>query len=149
MSNFRDIRNSTRFDAIEPPKADPKRVGLVAAGNPDVLREAAGQEDYARKRKKRGGRVKLDGVRPRHRLDRPSRGRKFADGGTADEQSDASAQTTASAGDIPRTGYDAWTSIPKLRAISDGLNAVQNFKRALDDEFRVRPAYRKGGGARR
>jgi hypothetical protein len=81
--NFRDIKTAT-VDAILPPKADPKRVGLISAGNPDVLREAAGLEDYANPRKRRrGGRAKIDGVRHRHRLDRPSR-RKFGDGGTAD-----------------------------------------------------------------
>src|ERR1700735_5315743 len=38
------------------------RVGLVAAGNPNVLREAEGLEDYSRKRK-RGGRVKVGAIR--------------------------------------------------------------------------------------
>jgi hypothetical protein len=59
--DFRSIKDST-FDAILPPKADPKRVGLIAAGNPDVLAEAKGQVDYARKRK-RGGRVPITGAR--------------------------------------------------------------------------------------
>ena len=48
-------------DAILPPNAAPERVGLVAAGNPNVLREAEGLEDYSRKRK-RGGRVKVGAI---------------------------------------------------------------------------------------
>jgi hypothetical protein len=144
--NFRSIKDATRFDAILPPKADPKRVGLIAAGNPNVLGEAAGLEDYARKRK-RGGRVKLDGVRPRHRLDRPSR-RKFADGGSADEQSDQSAQTTASAGDTPRSGIDALMNSPKVRAIAAGLAGIQKASQAISRETGTQPPYRRGGGAR-
>jgi hypothetical protein len=120
--NFRSIKNAT-FDAVRPPNAAPERVGLIAAGNPDVIREARGQEDYARKRK-RGGRVKfsaIDGVRPRHRLDRPTRGRrKFADGGTTDERSDQSPLTTASPDDAPsstsRGFVDASMANPKVRA---------------------------------
>jgi hypothetical protein len=150
-SFFRNVKNATRFDAILPPKADPKRVGLVAAGNPNVLSEAVGEEDYARKRRKRGGRVKLgaiDGVRPRHRLDRPSR-RKFADGGSADEQSDQSAQTTASPGDTPRSGIDALMQIPKIRAIAAGLAGIQKVNQAISKETGTQPAYRRGGSARR
>jgi len=73
--NFRSIKDAT-FDAILPPNADPDRVGLIAAGNPDVLREAHGLEPYARKRK-RGGRVKhldaMSGAHAHHRLDRAYR----------------------------------------------------------------------------
>jgi hypothetical protein len=70
---FRSVKDAT-FDAILPPKADPNRVGLIAAGNPNVLSEAHGLEDYARKYK-RGGRVKhaISGVYARHRLDRRTR----------------------------------------------------------------------------
>ena len=62
------------------------RIGLKAAGNPDVFKEAEGKEDYAKgDEKKRGGRVKRKsggkviglmtggGVKPR--LDRPGRKR--------------------------------------------------------------------------
>ena len=64
------------------------RVGLKAAGNPDVFKEAEGKEDYAKgDEKKRGGKVKHKrasggkviglmtggGVKPR--LDRPGRKR--------------------------------------------------------------------------
>jgi hypothetical protein len=48
-------------DAILPPNAAPERVGLVAAGKRNVLREAEGLEDYSRKRK-RGGRVKVGAI---------------------------------------------------------------------------------------
>jgi hypothetical protein len=149
-SFFHNVKNTTRFDAILPPKADPKRVGLVAAGNPDVLREARGEADYGRKRK-RGGRVKLgtiDGVRPRHRLDRPSR-RKFADGGSADEQSDQSATTTSDDASTSRGFVDALMANPKVRAIAAGLAGIQKVNQAISKETGTKPAYRRCGGARR
>ena len=67
-------------------KASGGRTGLVAAGNPDVLKEAEGKEDYAKgDERKRGGRAKHKraaggkviglmtggGVKPR--MDRPAR----------------------------------------------------------------------------
>jgi hypothetical protein len=64
---LRSIKDST---FAVPPDADPKRVGLIAAGNPDVLSEAKGQESYA---KRGGGRVKISGAYARHRLDRQYR----------------------------------------------------------------------------
>jgi hypothetical protein len=127
MNNFRSIKDGI-FDAILPPKADPKRVSLVSAGNPNVLSEAAGEEDYARKRRKRGGRVKIDGVRPRHRLDRPAR-RKFDSGGSADAD-----QSAASSGDTPRSGVDALMAIPKIRAIAAGLAGIQKVDQAISRE---------------
>jgi hypothetical protein len=148
--NFRSIKDATRFDPILPPKADPKRVAMVSAGNPDVLREARGEADYARKRK-RGGRVKLgtiDGVRPRHRLDRPSR-RKFADGGSADEQSDQSATTTSDDASTSRGFVDALMANPKVRAIAAGLAGIQKVNQAISKETGTKPAYRRCGGARR
>jgi hypothetical protein len=70
------------------------RIGLKAAGNPDVFKEAEGKEDYAKgDEKKHGGKVKHHkrasggkviglmtggGVRPR--LDRPGRKRGGAVG---------------------------------------------------------------------
>ena|ERR1700681_66346 len=64
------------------------RIGMVASGNPDVIKEAEGKEDYAKgDEKKHGGKVKHKrktggkviglmtggGVKPR--LDRPGRKR--------------------------------------------------------------------------
>jgi len=66
--HFRSIKNAT-LDPILAPNADPKRVGLIAAGNPDVLAEAKGQLDYAGKRK-RGGRVPITCAHAQHRPDR-------------------------------------------------------------------------------
>ena len=67
-------------------KASGGRTGLVAAGNPDVLKEAEGKEDYAKgDDKKHGGKVKkkradggkviglMTGGAVRPRLDRPGR----------------------------------------------------------------------------
>jgi hypothetical protein len=137
--NFRDIRNSTRFDAIEPPKADPRRVEMVSSGNPNVLSEAKGLEDYARKRRKRGGRVKLDGVRPKHRLDRPSR-RKFGDGGYAEGE-----QPSVSP---PSIGSAVLKANPKARAIAAGLAGIQKVDQAISKETGTRPAHHRGGSAR-
>jgi hypothetical protein len=145
--NFRSVKDAT-FDAIPP--AAPERVGLVAAGNPDVLREA---------KRKRGGRVKLStisGVRPKHRLDRPSL-RKFADGGTADAESDQSAQTTTSSDDATsstgRGFVDSLLAIPKVQGVRTGWKAIQKVTpvvmRALQEPTGPKPAYRRGGRARR
>lgn len=63
------------------------RIGMVAAGNPDVIKEAEGKEDYAKgDLKKHGGKVKkhkratggkviglMTGGAVRPRLDRPGR----------------------------------------------------------------------------
>jgi hypothetical protein len=148
MNNFRRIKDATVLDSVLPPKAAPSRVGLVSAGNPDVLREAAGLADYANPRKrKRGGRAKIVGVRARHRLDRPSR-RKFGDGGTADAESDQSTQTTASADDAPtsRGFVDALMASPKVRAVGTALTAINKAGHELTGS---KPAYKRGGSARR
>jgi hypothetical protein len=137
MKTLREIKNATRFDPILPPKADPRRVEMVSSGNPNVLSEAKGLEDYARKRRKRGGRVKLDGVRPKHRLDRPSR-RKFGDGGYAEGEQPAVSP--------PSIGSDVLRSSPKGRALAAGLAGIQKIGRELTGS---KPAYRRGGGARR
>lgn len=55
------------------------RVGLKAAGNPDVFKEAEGEESYAKgDERKRGGRAKKhvgapEGRKAKHRHDRPGR----------------------------------------------------------------------------
>ncbi len=63
-------------------KADGGRIGLKAAGNPDVFKEAEGKEDYAKgDERKRGGKVKMkkemhaEGHKAHHRMDRPKRAR--------------------------------------------------------------------------
>jgi hypothetical protein len=96
---------------------------VMADGDKDRFAAIAARGEHILKRR-RGGRVKVSGARPKHRLDRPSR-RKFADGGTTDAESDQSAQTTASPGDTPRSGVDALMQIPKIRAIAAGLSGIQ------------------------
>ena len=67
------------------------RIGMVASGNPDVIKEAEGKEDYAKgDEKKKGGRVKkknggkviglMTGGGVKSRLDRPGRKRGGAVG---------------------------------------------------------------------
>jgi hypothetical protein len=86
------------------------RTGLVASGNPDVLKEAEGKEDYAkgderkhggRAKKKNGGKViglmTGGGVKPR--LDRPGRKRGGAVG--ADRSPLSSAHSHAKPGTAP------------------------------------------------
>ena len=59
------------------------RVGLVASGNPDVLKEAHGKESYDEgDERKHGGKVKkkkhemhAEGKKSAHRMDRPKRAR--------------------------------------------------------------------------
>jgi hypothetical protein len=51
---------------------------MVASGNPDVIREAEGKEEYAKgNQRKRGGKVKdgmkAEGKKAAHRMDRPKR----------------------------------------------------------------------------
>jgi hypothetical protein len=78
------------------------RVGMVASGNPDVIREAEGKEDYAKgNQRKRGGKVKKDmmaeGKKAAHRMDRPKR----ASGGRvgADKNPFSSARAATKTGD--------------------------------------------------
>jgi hypothetical protein len=86
------------------------RINMVASGNPDVIKEAEGKEDYAKgDEKKKGGRVKRKnggkviglmtggGVKPR--LDRP--GRKRGGGVGADRSPLSSAHMHAKAGTAP------------------------------------------------
>lgn len=73
-------------------KKDGGRINLVASGNPDVIKEAEGKEDYAKgDEKKHGGKVKkrkaggkviglMSGGAVRPRLDRPGRKRGGAVG---------------------------------------------------------------------
>ena len=147
--NFASTRNAT-FDYLLPPKADPARVGLVAAGNPNVISEAEGKENYARRRK-RGGRVKhvdvISGGRARHRLDRRSR-RKFADGGDADAQP---AQTP------PAAAPSSWLP-PRYEAIGRGAGLINQGAEAVGRGVAAGimainretngAAYRRGGRAR-
>lgn len=74
-------------------KGDSSRVGMKVSGNPDVFKEAEA--------KKRGGKVKkqhkVDGDKPRHRMDKPHR----ASGGRvgADKSPLSSAHRTTKTGE--------------------------------------------------
>jgi hypothetical protein len=98
-------------------KAGGGRIGMVAAGNPDVIKEAEGKEDYAEgDEKKHGGKVKMHkhkrkaggkvlglmtggGVKPR--ADRVARKRGGMVG--SDKSPMSSAFRTAKAEDEPKT----------------------------------------------
>jgi hypothetical protein len=132
---LRSIKDASRLDPILPPKADPRRVEMVSSGNPNVISEAKGLEDYARKRK-RGGRVKVEGVKPRPRLDRPSR-RKFGDGGYAEGEEPSVSP--------PSIGSSVLKANPKARAVGTALTAINKAGHELTGS---KAAYRRGGSAR-
>ena len=99
-------------------KAGGGRTNMVASGNPDVIKEAEGKEDYAKgDEKKHGGRAKkraaggkvepgksiglMTGGVVRPRMDRP--GRKMGGRVGADRSPLSSAHNTTSAESTPRS----------------------------------------------
>src|ERR1700685_3118436 len=62
-------------------KAGGGRINMKASGNPDVFKEAEGEEDYAKgDERKKGGKVKkkemhAEGKKAHQRMDRPKRAR--------------------------------------------------------------------------
>ena len=89
-------------------KAGGGRTGLVASGNPDVIKEAKGEEPYSKDdEKKHGGKVDAKppmlmaggGVRPR--LDRP--GRKMGGRVGADRSPLSSAHKSGSPESLPKS----------------------------------------------
>jgi hypothetical protein len=83
-------------------KASGGRIGMVASGNPDVIKEAKGKEPYA----KHGGRI--EGAKAHHRPDHKPRGRKRG-GGVGADRSPLSSAHSAKGGDAgssdPRDTY--------------------------------------------
>jgi hypothetical protein len=47
------------------------------------------------------------------------------------------------------SGVDALMQIPKIRAIAAGIAGLQKVDRAISAETGTKPAYRRGGSARR
>ncbi len=98
-------------------KAGGGRTNMVASGNPDVIKEAEGKEDYAKgDEKKRGGRAKhkraaggkvgtslglMTGGAVRPRLDRP--GRKMGGRVGADRAPLSSAHSSGASESLPRS----------------------------------------------
>jgi hypothetical protein len=94
-------------------KASGGRTGLIASGNPDVIKEAKGEEDYAKgDEKKHGGKVKkhkrkdggkvlglMTGGAVKPRMDRPGRKRGGAVG--ADRSPLSTAHMHAKPGTAP------------------------------------------------
>ena len=81
------------------------RVGMKAAGNPDVFKEAEGEESYDKgDERKRGGKVKkkkemhAEGEKSKHRMDRPKRARGGSVG--ADRHPFSSAKAVHKAADM-------------------------------------------------
>jgi len=89
-------------------KASGGRTGMVVAGNPDVLKEAKGEEPYAKgdqkkhggkvKERKHGGHVEMHGEKSHHRGDHKPRGRKRG-GGVGADRSPLSSAHHAKGGD--------------------------------------------------
>jgi hypothetical protein len=161
---FADLREAI----FAPPPAKRARNGrteMKVAGNPDVFKEAEGEEDYAKgDERKKSGRAKhhrkdggavhrMVGGPVKARADRRSR-RKFADGGAADDgatQPTAAAATPSTSWLPPRAAAfaqgagrlnDAATAIG--RGVGAGLTAI-------DRELMtgIKPAYRAGGRVRK
>lgn len=86
-------------------KAGGGRVGMKAAGNPDVFKEAEGEESYDKgDERKRGGKVKkkemhAEGKKAHHRMDRPKRARGGGVGGS-DRHPFSSAKAVHKAADM-------------------------------------------------
>jgi hypothetical protein len=92
-ANFRTLKDHTLAEPVRR-RARGGRTRMKVAGNPDVFKEAEGEEDYARgderkkggraRHKKAGGAVhRMAGGPVKARLDRPRR--RKADGGAADD----------------------------------------------------------------
>jgi hypothetical protein len=95
------------------------RVGLVASGNPDVLKEAKGEEPYDKgDEKKKGGAVKrkdgghVHGKATRHRMDRPKPGRKRGGGVGADRSPLSSAHASHGGGGKSPSSEDSYGGHP-------------------------------------
>ena len=81
------------------------RKGMWVSGNPDVKKEAEGEEPYDRgDERKRGGKVKkkevhAEGKKPHHRMDRPKRARGGKVHGS--DQAPFSSARSPSKGELP------------------------------------------------
>jgi hypothetical protein len=88
-------------------RASGGRIGMKAAGNPDVFKEAEGEEPYAKgDERKHGGKVKkhkhgmhAEGKKSHHRMDRPKRARGGKVRGS-DQAPFSSAHHSGKAGDM-------------------------------------------------
>jgi hypothetical protein len=85
-------------------KAGGGRIGMKASGNPDVFKEAEGEESYDKgDERKRGGKVKkkemhAEGEKSKHRMDRPKRAR--GGGVSSDRHPFSSAKAVHKAADM-------------------------------------------------
>lgn len=93
------------------------RIGLVASGNPDVLKEANDDEDGAETGLKRGGRAKkkkdvgkMHGAGVKQRLDRPGRKRGGAVG--ANRSPLSTAHKAGGGGDGSSKPTDTYGGLP-------------------------------------
>ena len=100
-------------------KAEGGRVGMVASGNPDVIKEAKGEESYDKgDERKKGGRVKkkaggaIHGEHAKHRMDRPRVGRKRGGGVGADRSPLSSAHKQVGSGGGTPKSEDSYGGMP-------------------------------------
>jgi hypothetical protein len=164
-ANFRALKDST-YEDKPVRRARGGRTGLVAAGNPDVLAEAEGNEPYAkgderkksrRTKRKTGGAVhRMAGGPVKTRADRRSR-RKFADGGAADDSApDYGDQYTNTKSGVFKSNVaakaedDATPVADFLRGTRAGYVAgvVNSHNRVMSKVQGSGAAYRKGGRTR-
>jgi hypothetical protein len=155
---FADLREAI----FAPPPAKRARNGrteMKIAGNPDVFKEAEGEEDYAKGgERKKSGRAKhhrtaggavhrMAGGPVKARADRRSR-RKFADGGAAD---DTQPTAPASSSWLPPRAAALVQGASRVndtasmigRGVAAGLGAVN--REYMSGNMGIKPAYRAGG----
>ena len=159
-TNFRNLKDSTLNEPVR--RARGGRTEMKVAGNPDVFKEAEGEEPYARgderkkggraKHKKSGGAVhRMAGGPVKARLDRPSRRKRFADGGAADDDA-GSGQTPEylKTEQAAKRENEATPVADSLRVTRAGyvVDAVNRFNRAMNQIGGSGPAYATGGRRR-
>jgi hypothetical protein len=161
-ANFRTLKDHTLAEPVRR-RTSGGRTQMKVAGNPDVFKEAEGEEDYAKgDERKKGGRAKdkkaggtvhrMAGDPVKARLDRPSRRKRFADGGAADD--DAGSEQTPSylkTEQAAKRENDATPVADFLRGTRAGYvaDAVNRFNRAMDQIGGSGAAYRAGGRAKK
>jgi hypothetical protein len=108
------------------------RKGMWVSGNPDVKKEAEGEEPYDKgDERKRGGKVKkksemhAEGEKSKHRADRPRRAKGGRVSGS-DQNPFSSAKNGASSSSEPNVRDDRGMKVSRIRDERDNNRKDQN-----------------------
>jgi hypothetical protein len=120
-----------RHEMAKECRAKGGRIGMVASGNPDVIKEAYGEEPYAEgDERKRGGKVKkkkdgmqAEGKKAHHRMDRPKRARG---GKVGSDRNPFSSAHNANKGIEPKVQDDSGMKVTPERGRRDNYRGNQN-----------------------